>query len=119
MLEKYYTPEQQDQFQERAQQVGEEKIRQAEAEWQDFISQVRAAMEAGADPASEPIRRLARRSKELVDSFTGGDPGVEKSLRKMWTQEENVHGLDTSEMRRNLGVPCQGDGCVAQAAGVR
>ena len=100
MLDKYYTPEQLEELKERANQVGEAEIRQAEAEWQEIIAQVRAAMEAGADPASEPIRRLARRSKELVDAFTGGDAGIEKSLQKMWTQEQNIHGLDTSEMRR-------------------
>ncbi|HVS36636.1 MAG TPA: MerR family transcriptional regulator [Gemmataceae bacterium] len=100
MLDKYYTPEQKEELKERGRQLGEDRIRQAETEWQEIIAQVRAAMEAGVDPASEPIRRLARRSKELVEAFTGGNPEIQKSLQKMWKQEQNIHGLDTSEMRR-------------------
>jgi hypothetical protein len=36
---------------------------------------------------------------ELVDEFTGGDPGIERSVSCMWQQEENIHGIDTREMQ--------------------
>ena len=98
-LEKYYTPEQREEIKERARVLGEERIRQAEAEWGELIEQVRAEMEKGTDPASEPVRCLAQRWMGLVNEFTGGDPEIERSLRTMWQQEETIHGIDTGPMR--------------------
>jgi DNA-binding transcriptional MerR regulator len=97
MLEKYYTPEQMDELRERGRQLGDEHIRQVEAEWPQLIAKVRAAMDAGADPASAPVQALARRWTELVREFTGGNPGIEQSLRTMYQQEPGAasqHGLD-------------------------
>jgi hypothetical protein len=39
---------------------------------------------------------------ELVNEFTGGDPAIERSLGNMWRQEENIHGIDTREMREMM-----------------
>jgi DNA-binding transcriptional MerR regulator len=99
MVEKYYTPEQMEEIKERGRQLGEDKIRQAEAEWQEIIAQVRAEMDKGTDPASAPVRRLAQRWRELVNAFTGGNPEIHKALQKMWHEEENIHGMDTRAMR--------------------
>lgn len=63
------------------------------------MEQVRAEMEAGTDPADERVQALARRWMELVEMFTGGDPGIRRSLNNLWQQEENVHGMDAGEMR--------------------
>ena len=98
-LNKYYTPEQLEYLQERGREVGEERIRQAEAEWTELMEQVRAEMEAGADPSDERVQALAARWMGLVAEFTGGDPGIERSLNNMWSQEENIHGIDTAETR--------------------
>ncbi len=57
-------------------------------------------MEAGTDPASERAQLLARRWMELVRGFTGGDPEIERSLRKMWQQETESHGTETRQMRK-------------------
>jgi MerR family transcriptional regulator, thiopeptide resistance regulator len=100
--ERYYTPEQLKVLEERRREVGEERIRQAEAEWAEVIERVRAEMEAGTDPSSERVQALARRSMELVEEFTGGDPGIERSVSNMWRQEENIHGIDTREMREMM-----------------
>jgi DNA-binding transcriptional MerR regulator len=98
-LHGYYTPEQLEYLAERRRGFGEEKIRRAEAEWAGLIERVRAEMEAGTDPSEERVQALARRSMELVDEFTGGDPGIERSVSCMWQQEENIHGIDTREMQ--------------------
>jgi MerR family transcriptional regulator, thiopeptide resistance regulator len=98
-LHRYYTPEQLRYLEERRREVGEERIRQAEAEWAELIERVRAEMEAGTDPSSERVRSLARRSMKLVEEFTGGYPGIERSLSNMWQQEETIHGIDTAQMR--------------------
>src|SRR5215208_5517725 len=98
-LEKYYSPEQLEYLEQRRREVGEERIRQAEAEWAELMEKVRAEMEAGTDPSNERVQALAARWMGLVGEFTGGDPGIERSLGNMWQQEENIHGIDTGEVR--------------------
>jgi MerR family transcriptional regulator, thiopeptide resistance regulator len=87
MLEKYYTPEQLEILQQRQELWGEEQMRQSQANWQELIAQVQAEMEKGTDPKSEAVQALVRRRQELIDQFTGGDPGIEQSLNAMYQQE--------------------------------
>lgn len=87
MIEKYYTPAQQDSLKERRQVLGEERIRQAEADWQTLIEDARTAMENGHDPLSESVQALARRWQALIQEFTGGDAGIERSLQTLYQQE--------------------------------
>jgi hypothetical protein len=35
----------------------------------------------------------------LVHEFSGGDPGIEESLRRMYEQEQTIHGMDVAAMR--------------------
>ena len=98
-IERYYTPEQLEYLEQRRREFGEERIRAAEKEWPELIEQVRAEMEAGTDSAEERVQLLARRWMELVQEFTGGDPGIERSLGNMWRQEESIHGMETGPMR--------------------
>lgn len=86
-VENYYTPEQLENLRSRRQMLGEERIHQAEAEWQELISQAKAALQNGLDPASESVQALARRWQELIQEFTGGDAGIERSLNQMYQQE--------------------------------
>jgi DNA-binding transcriptional MerR regulator len=87
MFEKYYTPEQLEELKQRRQVIGEERIRQSQVEWQELIEQVRVEMEKGTDPKSEPVQLLARRWRDLIEEFTGGNPEIEKSLNTMYQQE--------------------------------
>ncbi|NJN56745.1 MAG: MerR family transcriptional regulator [Leptolyngbyaceae cyanobacterium SL_5_9] len=87
MVEKYYTPEQQDYLKARADLLGEERIRQVEAEWQNLIEQARTEMINGTDPSSESVQTLARQWRSLVQEFTGGNPGIEQSLNQVYHQE--------------------------------
>lgn len=99
MFEKYYTPEQRAQLSERQNQVGAERLRQVEAEWPKLMAEVRAEMDKGSDPASAPVQALARRWMALVHEFTGGDPGIEKSLQTLYQQEQTIHGMDVRAMQ--------------------
>lgn len=101
-IEKYYTPEQREQLERRRQEVGEERIREVEAEWPELMEQVRAAMEAGTDTADERAQALARRWMGLVEEFTGGDAGIARSVGNMWRQEETIHNIDTAPMREMM-----------------
>lgn len=97
MFEKYYTPEQLDWLKERKRQVGEERIRQVEAEWPKLIAEVRAEMDKGSDPASETVQALGRRWMGLVREFTGGNPEIEKAVQTMYLQDPDIccqNGID-------------------------
>jgi DNA-binding transcriptional MerR regulator len=97
MYDKYYTEEQRQTIEERGRQLGPEAIRAVEKEWPELIAKVRAEMEKGTDPTSETVQALARRWMELVQAFTGSDPGITQSLRTMYREEEGLRertGLD-------------------------
>ncbi|HWE63413.1 MAG TPA: MerR family transcriptional regulator [Chloroflexota bacterium] len=103
-MEKYYTPEQLEYLKQRRQTVGEERIREVEAEWPRLIEEVRVEMESGTDPASERVQQLARRWMALVQEFTGGDPGIQQSLSTMYRQEQpqDVHPSLDPRMREYM-----------------
>jgi DNA-binding transcriptional MerR regulator len=103
MIGKYYTPEQMEQLKQRGEMLGEDHIRQVESEWPELMAKVQAEMERGTDPADERVQALARRWKELVEEFTGGDPGISQSLGRMWKEETTIHGMDTGNMRSLMG----------------
>jgi hypothetical protein len=67
------------------------------------MAQVQAEMDKETDPAAERVQALARRWKELVQEFTGGDPGITKSLGRMYQEEATVHGMDAGNMRGLMG----------------
>ena len=87
MIEKYYTKEQLDQLEQRKQQVGEARIKEVEAEWPRLMAEVRAEMEKGTDPNDPKVKALAKRWGGLIAEFTGGDPGIERSLKTMYLSE--------------------------------
>ena len=90
MVENYYTPEQLEWLKQRRETVGEERIREVEAEWPRLIAEVRAEMERGTDPADERVQALARRWTGLVGEFTGGNPEIAKSVRRMYEDQAPV-----------------------------
>ena len=85
--EKYYTPEQLEELAARREQVGEERIQQVQQEWQELFAAYERAMEEGLDPASEPVQALARKSAALIGEFTGGNPGIARSLGNLYRSE--------------------------------
>lgn len=59
-------------------------------DWQELFDQFRTEMEKGTDPASEAVQRPVRRRMELINEFTGGNAGIENSLRTMYQQEPTL-----------------------------
>jgi DNA-binding transcriptional MerR regulator len=99
MLDNYYSSEQLEQLKARKEQVGDERIKQVEAEWPRLMEEVRAAMAAGIPPTDPKVKDLAQRWVGLVNEFTGGDPGITKSLGNMYANEDNINGMDVKAMR--------------------
>ena len=89
-FEKYYTPQQLRELENRREVVGEDRIREAEGEWKQLLEQIRSEMAKGTDPASETMQRLAKRYQGLIDEFTGGNKEIEESLRRMYKAEPDI-----------------------------
>lgn len=103
MFETYYSEEQLEMLRQRAQAVGPERIREVEqTAWPELIAQVRAEMDKGTDPTSPTVRSLAGRWRALVEEFTGGDPGIARSLQTMYQSESTIHGMDMAPMREMI-----------------
>jgi DNA-binding transcriptional MerR regulator len=86
-MERYYTPEQLTQLERRAESIGEDGLRRAEAEWAELIAAVDAERAAGTDPADARLDPLVERWTALIAQFTGGDPGIKASLQRMYDTE--------------------------------
>jgi DNA-binding transcriptional MerR regulator len=99
MIEKYYTPEQLAQIEARKAALGEERIKELNAEWPKLFAAVRAEMEAGTDPADPKVQSLARKWYGLLDEFTGGDPGLFNSTRNLYASEDQIREMDVKAMR--------------------
>jgi MerR family transcriptional regulator, thiopeptide resistance regulator len=106
MYEKYYTPEQREELSARAAEIGDDRIRQSQVDWQSLMDEVRAEMERGTDPADPRVQALAARWKALIEEFTGGNPGIAQSLGRMWKEETSIQGIDTTKTRE-LGAYVQ------------
>jgi MerR family transcriptional regulator, thiopeptide resistance regulator len=87
MRERYYTPEQLDQLEQRRQALGEDAIKDVEREWAEIFATLKQEMDKGTDPADPRLRPIGERSRELLEMFTGGDPGIQASLKRMYETE--------------------------------
>jgi MerR family transcriptional regulator, thiopeptide resistance regulator len=87
MIENYYTPEQLNDLKQRRDQIGEDRINQSHTDWAELIAAVRAEKERGTDPGDPKVVALARRWMALVNEFTGGDPGISRSLGRLWNEQ--------------------------------
>ena len=53
----------------------------------------------GVEPIDPRAQELARRWFALVGFFTGGDPGIFQSLKRMYQNEDKIRGMDVAAMR--------------------
>jgi len=99
-IKNYFTAEQLSALDRRREQVGEAVIGSVQQEWPQLIAAMHAEMDAGTDPADATVQGLARRWRELLESFHGGDPGLRDSLYRM--QADN-----SEQIQREYGGPTQ------------
>lgn len=102
--ERYYTPEQLEMLEGRAARLGQERVEEVQAAWAALFAAYEDAMEQGLDPGSERVQELARRSAELVEAFTGDDPGIADSLGTMYRAEGPEKVLEGHDMRLAPGL---------------
>ena len=102
--EKYYTPEQLQQLEQRRREVGDERIQEVQREWSELFAAFGDAMDEGLDPSSPHVKSLARKSAALIAEFTGGDQGIAASLGGMYRSEgaENVAARQGMSMKPGL-----------------
>jgi DNA-binding transcriptional MerR regulator len=86
---KYYSSEAQQEIDHRVATIPPEVIEQAQRDWAVLISEVNAAVKAGADPASEESQALAARWAKLIEGFTGGSAEIQAGLNKMYADRAN------------------------------
>ncbi len=86
MTEKYFTPEQMEKLKKQGERLGPERIKEVENEWPSLITKVRAELDNGTPPESPEVQQLAKRWKELVNMFTGGDSGITRSAERYYAE---------------------------------
>ncbi len=79
-LEREFTADQRAEIQERGARLGRDHVRAVEREWPGLIARMRAAMLRGDDPASDEVRGIAARWRELVREFTGGNAEIARKV---------------------------------------
>jgi DNA-binding transcriptional MerR regulator len=99
MFEKYYTPEQLEQLEQRRNELGEDKIKAVEQEWAEIYAKLADLRSREVDPASPEAQAVGDRAGELIQMFTGGDPAIAQSLQRMYQNE------DPQKLTRGMGSP--------------
>jgi DNA-binding transcriptional MerR regulator len=85
-MKKYYTEEQ---LADLARRGTPEVLEKGQRDWAELIREVEEAVAAGLDPSSERARELAARWQDLIEQFTGGDPGIAEGLRRLYADQAN------------------------------
>ena len=85
-VKKYYTPEQ---LAELAERGTPEVLERGEREWAALIREVNQAISEGVDPSSERAQALAARWEGLIEDFTGGNPEILTSLKRLYSDQAN------------------------------
>lgn len=99
-LERYYTPEQRAELSRRAEALGSEGLRAAQAAWEEVFRELDEARRAEVPPGAPRVQALAERARELIDAFTGGDPGIRAGLERMYQEGAGATAME----RHGAGV---------------
>lgn len=84
---KYYSPEAQQKVEERKKLWSPELQERVSKQWAELFADIEASLNE--DPAGPKGQELAKRWRELLAGFTGGDPEIQKGLNKMWADHDN------------------------------
>lgn len=82
---KYYTEEQNKKIEERAKTWTTADQAVATRRWDAAMAELKRLVATNEDPAGPAAQALAREWYDLINSFTQGDPGIERGLQNMYT----------------------------------
>jgi MerR family transcriptional regulator, thiopeptide resistance regulator len=106
MTDRYYTPEQHETLERRRNELGADGMRGAEEAWAQLIADAEAERAAGTDPSDPRMQAIAGRWRDLIEQFTGGDPGIRASLGRMYRErgaEQASRGAVSGELMEYVG----------------
>jgi MerR family transcriptional regulator, thiopeptide resistance regulator len=101
-VETQWTDEELETIRAQGRKIGREGMVSAEQEWPALMAQVQAHLESNTDVTDPDVQRIAKRWKELVAAFTGGNPQIAAKLRKMYEEKPKKmqqFGGPSAEMR--------------------
>jgi DNA-binding transcriptional MerR regulator len=85
-MKKYYT---EDQLANLRQRWTPEVQAESQRGWDALAKDTEEAIARGVDPTGEVGLQLAERRKKLLAMFSGGDPGLEQNLQKLYADKAN------------------------------
>jgi hypothetical protein len=106
MTETCFTLEHHEKLALRSAALGDEAIIRAESEWAELIEAVKSERAAGTPPTDTRMLELAGQWRALIEQFTGGHPGIRRSLATNYREEEPwraSRGMVDSELMRYVG----------------
>jgi DNA-binding transcriptional MerR regulator len=86
MTSRYYTPEQQAEFEARREALGDDGLAKTHEAWADVAAKLRALCDDGVDPADPRVQEQIDIAEELIDQFTGGDQATREALGRMYQE---------------------------------
>lgn len=101
MFENQLTAEQRGWFAQRREEIGEGRWQAALDEWPHLIAQVRAQMDAGAEPSVPQVRQFIRRWDELAELFIGDQPEMRIAAGQTW---QHMWATHPDELRKSPRV---------------
>jgi DNA-binding transcriptional MerR regulator len=86
-FERHYTPKQREKLDQRADDLGLDRLGEVQQEWVQIFEELEVLFDEGLSPEHPEVLKLARRAQDLIAEFTGGDPGITRSLQAMYEAE--------------------------------
>ena len=111
-FQRHFTDEQRQTLHARAEELGRQRIEQAEAQWARLIADVRREMDARTPPEDARVAALAREWQSLLDEFTNGRFDIARSAGRMMRVEPVAQ-----RRMADMGLTSQVMDYVAQAMG--
>jgi DNA-binding transcriptional MerR regulator len=99
---KYYSEDAQAKIEERRALWNPELQEKVSKQWNELFADVEASLNE--DPASPKAQALAKRWKDLVAGFTGGDPEIQKGLKAMYADRDNWPAVQKERVNINPEV---------------
>jgi DNA-binding transcriptional MerR regulator len=86
-FEVHYTPEESQKLEKRADDFGLDRLGEVQQEWVQIFDDLEILFDEGLTPTHPDVLKLAHRAQDLIAEFTGGDPGITRSLQAMYEAE--------------------------------